>query len=86
MIGLVAQQQAVQLGFQTNVQRGKGLVHQQQVGLQHQRPCQRGAALHSARELVRVGGQCGAVQPQHLSHGVGAAAGLGPRHTLRAQA
>ena len=47
---LVAEQDARLL-----VERGKGLVHQDDIGLERQRPAQRNALRHAARKLPRVG-------------------------------
>ena len=66
--GLLLQQQLVQLVAQAHIQGGKRLVHQQQLGRQHQGAGQGHAALHPARKFCRVLRQRQFGQAQRQSH------------------
>ncbi len=69
--GLLGQQQGIEFFLEADVQRGEGFVEQQQVRLQHQRPGQRNAALHAARQLVRKLAQVAMRQAQPERQGFG---------------
>ena len=67
------------------VEAGEGLVHQQDVGIGGERPRQRHALLHAARQLVRIGvGEAG--EPDQREVAVHALASLLPGHAVERQA
>ncbi len=71
------------LGSQ-HVERGEGLVHEQQIGMHDQRACQAHALAHAARHLLRVGAFV-AAKPDEIDRLLRALLALGPRHALRFQ-
>ena len=53
-LGLQLQQLVLHLAADQRIQRGKGLVHQQDLGVGGQRARQAHALLHAAGQLVRI--------------------------------
>ncbi len=84
--GLVFEQQAVELSLEADIEGGKGFVHEQQVGRQHQGAGERRAALHAAREGVRELAERQRVEADRLPDGVGAGEAFAARQAGRLEA
>src|ERR1700722_12564521 len=64
------------------VERAERFVHKQHRRVQRQRPCQPGALLHAAGQLMRIM-MLEAVEMQHLDRALGPRAALGPVDALQ---